>query len=188
MDYIVADRIVLPEDQQQHFAEKIAYLPYTYQPNDRKRAIPERASTRKECGLPENGIVFCCFNNTHKFTPELFDVWMRLLERDAGERAVGAGDDSGGSAEPQTRSAQARRGAGADRLRARPEAGRPPGARAARGPVSGHAAAQRAHDGKRLAVVRRAGDHLPRHDVRRPRGRQPAERGCAWGFGDAIAR
>jgi predicted O-linked N-acetylglucosamine transferase (SPINDLY family) len=79
MDYIVADPIVLPQDQQQHFAEKVAYLPYTYQPNDKKRASAGRTYTRKECGLPETGLVFCCFNNTHKLTPELFDVWMRLL-------------------------------------------------------------------------------------------------------------
>jgi protein O-GlcNAc transferase len=84
MDYIVADEIVLPKDQQRHFAEKIAYLPYTYQPNDRKRAIAESAPTRKACGLPESGVVFCCFNNTHKLTPEFFDVWMRLLDRSPG--------------------------------------------------------------------------------------------------------
>ena len=84
MDYIVADEIVLPKDQQRHFAENVAYLPYTYQPNDRKRAIAERAPTRKECGLPETGVVFCCFNNTHKLTPEFFDVWMRLLDRSPG--------------------------------------------------------------------------------------------------------
>ena len=81
IDYIVADRTVLPEGEQQYFAEKVAYLPYTYQPNDRKRAEPGTAISRKECGLPETGIVFCCFNNTHKLTPELFDVWMRLLDK-----------------------------------------------------------------------------------------------------------
>jgi predicted O-linked N-acetylglucosamine transferase (SPINDLY family) len=80
MDYIVADPIVLPEDQQQYFAEKVAYLPYTYQPNDRKRSRPGASMSREDCGLPATGIVFCCFNNTHKLTPELFDVWMRLLK------------------------------------------------------------------------------------------------------------
>ena len=80
MDYILADRIVLPEDQQPYFAEKVAYLPYTYQPNDWKRSQPGASASRKGCGLPETGIVFCCFNNTHKITPDLFDVWMRLLK------------------------------------------------------------------------------------------------------------
>jgi predicted O-linked N-acetylglucosamine transferase (SPINDLY family) len=84
MDYVVADEIILPRDQQRHFAEKVAYLPYTYQPNDRKRAIAERTPTRAECGLPESGVVFCCFNNTHKLTPEFFDIWMRLLDRTPG--------------------------------------------------------------------------------------------------------
>jgi protein O-GlcNAc transferase len=84
MDYIVADEIVLPKDQQRHFAERVAYLPYTYQPNDRKRAIAERPPTRAACGLPETGVVFCCFNNTHKLTPELFDMWMRLIDRTPG--------------------------------------------------------------------------------------------------------
>ena len=84
MDYIVADRIVLPEDEQQHFTEKVAYLPYTYQPNDRKRADHGAMVSRKDCGLPETGIVFCCFNNTHKLTPELFDVWMRILGKTPG--------------------------------------------------------------------------------------------------------
>jgi predicted O-linked N-acetylglucosamine transferase (SPINDLY family) len=84
MDYIVADEIVLPKDQQRHFAEKVAYLPYTYQPNDRKRAIAELAPSREECSLPETAVVFCCFNNTHKLTPEFFDVWMRLLDRTPG--------------------------------------------------------------------------------------------------------
>ncbi|MGH7551947.1 MAG: tetratricopeptide repeat protein [Longimicrobiales bacterium] len=81
VDYIVADRIVLPEEHRAYYAESVAYLPHTYQPNDNKRAIAERAYTRQECGLPENGIVFCCFNNTHKIAPEVFDVWMRLLSQ-----------------------------------------------------------------------------------------------------------
>jgi predicted O-linked N-acetylglucosamine transferase (SPINDLY family) len=84
MDYIVADEIVLPKNQHQHFAEKVVHLPYTYQPNDRKRAVAERSPTRTECGLPQTGVVFCCFNNTHKLTPEFFDIWMRLLDRTPG--------------------------------------------------------------------------------------------------------
>jgi predicted O-linked N-acetylglucosamine transferase (SPINDLY family) len=81
MDYIVADRIVLPEEHRPFYDEKVVYLPHAYQPNDRKRAIAEQPITRKECGLPEHGIVFCCLNNTHKITPALFDIWMRLLSQ-----------------------------------------------------------------------------------------------------------
>jgi predicted O-linked N-acetylglucosamine transferase (SPINDLY family) len=81
MDYIVADKNIIPEDQRDCYAEKVVYLPHTYQPNDRKREIASRALTRSECNLPQNGFVFCCFNNNFKITPQLFDIWMRLLGR-----------------------------------------------------------------------------------------------------------
>ena len=81
MDYILADRHVIPEDQQRYYSEKVVYLPHSYQPNDRKKAASERIFTRAECGLPENGAVFCCFNNTHKIVPEIFGIWMRLIAR-----------------------------------------------------------------------------------------------------------
>jgi predicted O-linked N-acetylglucosamine transferase (SPINDLY family) len=81
IDYIVADRCVIPEEKQDCYSEKVVYLPHTYQPNDRKREIASRALTRSECNLPQNGFVFCCFNNNFKITPQLFDIWMRLLGR-----------------------------------------------------------------------------------------------------------
>jgi protein O-GlcNAc transferase len=80
-DYILADKTVLPFDQQPFYAEKIVHLPDTYQVNDRKRPIAQRTPTREEAGLPATGFVFCCFNNCYKITPALFDVWMRLLGR-----------------------------------------------------------------------------------------------------------
>jgi protein O-GlcNAc transferase len=79
IDYIIADEFVIPADQHEHFSEKIVYLPESYQVNDRKRAISDRPVTRGEYGLPESAFVFCCFNNSHKLTPAMFDVWMRLL-------------------------------------------------------------------------------------------------------------
>ncbi len=79
MDYIIADRIVIPPDQRQHYSEKVAYVSGSYQVNDRKREIAERAVTRAELGLPANGFVFCCFNNIHKLTPATFAGWMRIL-------------------------------------------------------------------------------------------------------------
>jgi predicted O-linked N-acetylglucosamine transferase (SPINDLY family) len=81
MDYLVADPILIPEMSREHYAEKIAYLPHSYQPNDRHRPIAERVFTRAELGLPEAGFVFCCFNNAYKITPETFDSWMRILQR-----------------------------------------------------------------------------------------------------------
>jgi protein O-GlcNAc transferase len=80
IDYIIADRIVAPPEMQHAFAEKIVYMPDSYQPNDNKRVIPQKTPTRAELGLPEKAFVFCCFNNNFKITPEIFDIWMRLLK------------------------------------------------------------------------------------------------------------
>jgi predicted O-linked N-acetylglucosamine transferase (SPINDLY family) len=79
IDYIIADRIVIPEEHRVHYSEKVVYLPDAYQANDRKRRIADRTPTRAEAGLPEHGFVFASFNNTYKIGPEVFDVWMRLL-------------------------------------------------------------------------------------------------------------
>jgi predicted O-linked N-acetylglucosamine transferase (SPINDLY family) len=79
IDYIVADSFVVPSSQQEHFSEKIVYLPGSYQANDAKRRIADRLPMRAEVGLPEGAFVFCCFNNNYKITPDLFDIWMRLL-------------------------------------------------------------------------------------------------------------
>lgn len=81
MDYIVADATVIPETQRPFFTEKVVHLPDCYQANDRARAIADRAFTRGELGLPQDGVVFCCFNNNYKITPQTFDGWMRILAR-----------------------------------------------------------------------------------------------------------
>ena len=77
-DYLLADRTLIPEASQGDYSEKIAYLP-SYQVNDSKRQIADRVFTRQELGLPEQGFVFCCFNNNYKITPSTFDRWMRIL-------------------------------------------------------------------------------------------------------------
>jgi len=79
IDYIIADRIVIPHEQHDAYAEKVVYLPHCYQANDATRRIAERTPTRAEVGLPEGDFVFCSFNNSYKITPAVFDVWMRLL-------------------------------------------------------------------------------------------------------------
>jgi protein O-GlcNAc transferase len=84
IDYLIADRILIPEQERKHYVEKIVYLPDTYQVNDSKRPIADRLFTSVECGLPEGGFIFCCFNNNYKILPEIFDIWMRLLNRVAG--------------------------------------------------------------------------------------------------------
>jgi predicted O-linked N-acetylglucosamine transferase (SPINDLY family) len=79
IDYLIADPTLIPPEQRRHYAEKIVYLPDCYQVNDAKRMIAGKNFTRNECGLPEKGFVFCCFNNSYKIAPALFDIWMRLL-------------------------------------------------------------------------------------------------------------
>lgn len=78
MDYIIADPTVLPIEHERFYTEKAVRLPDTYQPNDDALIVAEVPS-REAAGLPANGLVFCCFNNTFKITPEVFSIWMRLL-------------------------------------------------------------------------------------------------------------
>lgn len=80
-DYIIADRFVIPEESRAHYAEQVVYLPDSFMVQDSGRRISERTPSRAEAGLPEAGFVFCGFNNTYKITPDLFDVWMRLLRQ-----------------------------------------------------------------------------------------------------------
>jgi protein O-GlcNAc transferase len=78
MDYIVADRQVIPGEARAHYAEQVIYVPGCYQVNDSARvAGPMR--TRREQGLPDSGFVFCCFNSSYKITPSVFDDWMAIL-------------------------------------------------------------------------------------------------------------
>ena len=79
VDYLIVDRFVAPPQEQRHFSESLVYLPDCYQVNDRQRALDARIPSRRDCGLPEHGFVFCCFNGTYKIAPEMFAVWMRLL-------------------------------------------------------------------------------------------------------------
>ncbi|MBU3560794.1 O-linked N-acetylglucosamine transferase, SPINDLY family protein [Polynucleobacter hallstattensis] len=80
IDYILADKTLIPTQSQEFFSEKVIYLPNSYQVNDRKRLISEKQFTRQELGLPENGFVFCCFNNNFKILPATFAGWMRILK------------------------------------------------------------------------------------------------------------
>ena len=80
MDYLVADRVVVPPESQAHYSEKIIYLP-SYQANDSRRRIAEATFSRDELGLPPEGFVFCCFNANYKITPDLYASWIRILER-----------------------------------------------------------------------------------------------------------
>jgi protein O-GlcNAc transferase len=81
IDYIIADRIVIPDNQRNFYSEKIAFLPNSYQANDGDRSISDKTFTRSEFELPPTGFVFCCFNNNYKITPSIFYCWMRILNQ-----------------------------------------------------------------------------------------------------------
>ncbi len=79
IDYIIADRQVVPPESRPWFTEKVIALPHSYQANDDRRLISDRRFERAELGLPAHGFVFCCFNNSYKISPAEYDIWMRLL-------------------------------------------------------------------------------------------------------------
>jgi predicted O-linked N-acetylglucosamine transferase (SPINDLY family) len=81
MDYIIADRMVIPEGEERFYEEAVVTLPGSYQVNDDRGRGIAPLPTRLEAGLPESGFVFCNFNQSYKLTPEAFAGWMRILKR-----------------------------------------------------------------------------------------------------------
>ena len=112
-DYLLADQTIIPENNQQYYSEKIAYLP-SYQVNDSKQLLPSTVFTRQDIGLPETGFVFCCFNNTFKITPTTFDGWARILKQVVGSVLLLYVDNE--SAKPNLIKEIALRGIDASRL------------------------------------------------------------------------
>jgi len=80
IDYIIADGVVIPDEHKKFFTEKILYLPGCFMGDDDKRMRSKRIFTKKECGLPDVGIVFCCFNNSYKFNKKIIESWVRILK------------------------------------------------------------------------------------------------------------
>jgi predicted O-linked N-acetylglucosamine transferase (SPINDLY family) len=173
IDYIIADKIVLPFDRQPHYAEKIVQLSDSYQVNDRQRDIAAHTPTRAEAGLPDAGFVFCCFNNNYKITAAMFDLWMRLLADVPGSVLWLLRETA--DAETNLRREAKARGVDPARL-----------VFAGRLKLDEHLARhrlamfflihflQRAHHGKRRAVGGLARAHLPRPGIRVARRGQPA--------------
>jgi predicted O-linked N-acetylglucosamine transferase (SPINDLY family) len=81
MDYILADPIVIPEDEEDIFRENVIYLPETFMGTDDRRPIATVTPTRQEEGLPGDSFVFCAFVNSYKISPQAFDVWMEILRQ-----------------------------------------------------------------------------------------------------------
>lgn len=80
IDAIIADDFIIPAGAEADYSEKVVRLPDCYQINDRRREISAETPSRAECGLPETGVVFCCFNQSYKILPAVFSSWMRILE------------------------------------------------------------------------------------------------------------
>ena len=80
IDYIIADKIVIPEESQQFYTEKVLYLPNCYQSNIRTRKVSEKEISRKDVGLPEDVTIYCSFNNIYKITPDMFSIWLEILK------------------------------------------------------------------------------------------------------------
>jgi predicted O-linked N-acetylglucosamine transferase (SPINDLY family) len=81
IDYIIADRIVIPPELRRYYAEQVVDLPDTFQANDAIRRISDRTPSRAEVHLPDQGFVFCSFHSSYKINPAMFDRWMRLLRQ-----------------------------------------------------------------------------------------------------------
>ena len=80
-DYIIADKIVIPEENKKYFSEKVIYLPNCYQANQEKIEISNDKLNKKDFGLPQDKFIFGCFNNSYKITPLIFKSWMKILKK-----------------------------------------------------------------------------------------------------------
>lgn len=114
IDYLIADEFIIPPAHRRFYAEKIIYLPHTYQPNDSTREISERPLTRADAGLVDGQFVYCNFNNGYKITPAFFDIWMRLLSQTPDSVLWLMGKSQ--AYEEKLRNAAVQRGISADRL------------------------------------------------------------------------
>ena len=175
-DYVIADDVVIPDENQRHYAEKVVYLPDSYMPTDSGRAIAPKPS-RAEAGLPDTGFVFCAFNNSYKFSPEIFDIWMRLLTAVEGS-VLWLPEANDLARRNLVREAEARGVAGARLVFARYVTSGDGASGAARPgrSVSRHASLQCAFIGQRCAVGRRARPDAAGKHLRGARRRQPASR------------
>jgi len=113
IDYVIADRFLIPEEYARFYSEKPLYMPDVYQVSDRRRKHAQPPS-RKDSGLPDDGFVFCTFNNNYKYTPEMYDAWMNILRRVPGSVLWMLSDNPW--AEANLRSEATARGIAGDRL------------------------------------------------------------------------
>ena len=80
IDYLIADRILIPKENEKFYSEKIIFMPNSYQCNDDSKIISEVNLTRKDFDLPEELVIFTCFNASFKITENEFNIWIGLLK------------------------------------------------------------------------------------------------------------
>ena len=114
IDYLIADPTVIPAGSECHYSEQIIRLPHSYLPHDSKREVADTGLDRQQLELPATGFVYCCFNNSYKITPLVFDTWMRILHRI--EHSVLWLSESNSTVAHNLRREAARRGINAQRL------------------------------------------------------------------------
>ena len=81
IDYIIADKNLIPSDYKKFYSEKIIYLPNSYQPNIKNIKISDSNLTREKLGLPKDKFIFCSFNQHQKINPKIYDIWMNILNK-----------------------------------------------------------------------------------------------------------
>ena len=80
IDYLIADRTLIPQEFKKFYSEKIIYMPDSYQCNDNTKVISDIKLKRKDFDLPEEAVIFTCFNASFKITEREFNLWMLLLK------------------------------------------------------------------------------------------------------------
>ncbi len=83
IDYIIADKNLIPQDCEKFYTEKIIYLPNSYQPNVKNTKISNKKLTKEKLGLPSDKFIFCCFNQHQKINPFIYDTWMKILKKNS---------------------------------------------------------------------------------------------------------
>jgi predicted O-linked N-acetylglucosamine transferase (SPINDLY family) len=80
IDYIVADKNLIPSEQREYYSEKIIYMPQTYQPFDNKKIISNQLNSKDAVNLPQDKFIFCCFNSMYKINKKIFSTWIEILD------------------------------------------------------------------------------------------------------------
>ena len=80
IDYIIADKTLIPKESQKYFSEKIVYLPNSFMVGNINKKIPDKIFTREELGFTKEGFIYCCFNQNYKINPKTFEIWIRILK------------------------------------------------------------------------------------------------------------